>query len=124
MAAKGYKGFLWAFVFLISGLIYGVIPTYLIVKYWVWLNQITMNGNPIYTFALFALFLWFVTLLLTLIYLAAMVRAVLQRKNEEGLGIPKGVKYFGLATDIIIIAFMVIWYLLFNEIAFLSMTPP
>jgi hypothetical protein len=124
MAAKGFKGVLWAFVFLIGGLIYGVIPTYLIVKYWVWLNQITMNGNPIYTFALFALFLWFVTLLLTLIYLAAVVRAVLQRKNEEGLGIPKGVKYFGLTTDIIIITFMVIWYLLFDEIAFLSMSPP
>ncbi|TXT60408.1 MAG: conserved membrane protein of unknown function [Promethearchaeota archaeon] len=124
MAVKAYKGILWAFVFLISGVIFGVIPTYLIVRYWVWLNQITIDGQIVYTFALFALFLWFVTLLLTLIYLAAMVRSVLQRKNEEGLGIPKGVKYFGLATDLIIIAFVVIWYLLFDEIAFFSMSPP
>jgi len=53
-----------------------------------------------------------------------MIRAFIQRKNEEGLGIPKGIKGFGLVSTIIIAGFMITWYLIFNQIAFFSMIPP
>jgi hypothetical protein len=70
------------------------------------------------------LFLWIVSLIVTLIYIVAMIRAFLQRNNEEGLGIPKGIKGFGLVSTAIIVAFMIIWYFVFNQIAFFSMIPP
>ncbi|GAH36488.1 unnamed protein product, partial [marine sediment metagenome] len=79
--------------------------------------------EPIYTLSLFVLFLWIVSLLVTLIYIVAMIRAIVQRKSED-LGIPKGVKGFGLVSTIVIIVFMVVWYLLFNQVAFFSMIPP
>jgi hypothetical protein len=69
------------------------------------------------------LFLWIVALIITLIYIVAMIRAFIQRKNEEGLGIPKGIKGFGLVSTVIIVAFMIIWYLIFQQIAFFSMVP-
>ena len=69
------------------------------------------------------LFLWIVSLIITLIYIVAMIRAFVQRNNEEGLGIPKGVKGFGLVSTVIIVVFMIIWYLIFNQIAFFSMIP-
>ena len=53
-----------------------------------------------------------------------MIRAFIQRNNEEGLGIPKGVKGFGLVSSIIVVSFMLIWYFTFNQIAFFSMIPP
>lgn len=117
------KGYLWSVTFLLTAAIYGSIPTYLIVTYWRWLNALTFFGEPIYTLTLFMLFLWIVSLIITLIYLVAMVRAIVQRKNED-LGIPKGVSYFGLITDIVLIAFMIVWYLIFNQIAFFSMVSP
>ncbi len=117
------KGFLWSLVFLLTAAIYSSIPTYLMVTYWQWLNSFTMDGRPVYTIPLFTLFLWIISLVVTLIYLVAMIRAIVQRKNED-LGIPKGVKGFGLVSSIIIIVFMVLWYILFNEIAFFSMIPP
>ena len=117
------KGYLWSITFLLTAAIYGSIPTYLIVSYWRWLNALTFNGEPIYTLTLFMLFLWIVSLIITLIYLVAMIRAIVQRKNED-LGIPKGVSYFGLITDIVLIAFMIVWYLIFNQIAFFSMVSP
>jgi hypothetical protein len=52
-----------------------------------------------------------------------MVRAIVQRKSED-LGIPKGVKGFGLVSTIVVIVFMVVWYLLFSQVAFFSMIPP
>lgn len=113
------KGFLWSFVFLLTAAIYSSIPTYLIVSYWQWLNSLYI----VYTIPLFTLFLWIISLVITLIYLVAMVRAIVQRKSED-LGIPKGVKGFGLVSSIIIIVFMVKWYILFNQIAFFSMIPP
>ncbi len=70
------------------------------------------------------LFLWIVALIVTLIYIVAMIRAFIQRNNEEGLGIPKGINGFGLVSTIIIVGFMIIWYLLFKQIAFFSMIPP
>ena len=119
------KGILWSMVFAITFLIYITVPTYLIVTYWIFLNEITDDkGRPLYTFALLSLFFFLVALIVSLIYFAAMVRAIIQRKNDEGLGIPTGVKIFGLITTIIVVSLMVIWYILFNEIAIFSWTPP
>ncbi|MFX0031725.1 MAG: hypothetical protein ACFE8V_10305 [Promethearchaeota archaeon] len=117
------RGFLWSFVFLLTAGIYGSIPTYLMVEYWQWLNSFTIDGTPVYTIPLFLLFLWIISLVVTLIYLVAMIRAIVQRKNED-LGIPRGVKGFGLISSIIVIAFMVVWYILFQQIAFFSMISP
>ncbi|MHA2121649.1 MAG: hypothetical protein ACW990_10630 [Promethearchaeota archaeon] len=119
MTSNSLKGILWGILFFLTAVIYGSIPTYLIVRFWVWLNDF-----PVYTLSLFTLFLWIVTLIVMLIYVVAMIRAFIQRKNEEGLGIPKGVKYFGLVSTVIIGILMVIWFLLFNQIAFFSMIPP
>ncbi|MBD3215536.1 MAG: hypothetical protein GF311_23200 [Candidatus Lokiarchaeota archaeon] len=118
-----WKGFAWSFVFVLSGLIFSVIPTYLIVAFWQWLNSLTLNGEPIYTLSLFMLFLWIVCLLIAVIYFVASVRAIVQRKNED-LGIPKGVKGFGVGAVLLIITFMVLWYIFMNEIAFFAWRPP
>lgn len=121
---SSFKGFLWSLVFLLTAGIYGSIPTYLMVEYWQWLNSFTTpTGTPVYTIPLFLLFLWIISLVVTLIYLVAMIRAIIQRKNED-LGIPRGVKGFGLISSIIVILFMVIWYILFQQIAFFSMVSP
>ena len=118
------KGILWGIVFAITFIIYITIPTYLIVTFWVFLNDIVdFEGRPIYTVALLALFLYFVTLIVSLIYIAATFRAFIQRNNEEGLGIPKGVKSFGLVSTVFVISLMIIWYFLFNEIAIFTLTP-
>ena len=116
------KGYLWSIVFLLTAIIYGSIPTYLIVVYWQWLNAFTIFGEPIYTLTLFMLFLWIISLIVTLIYLVAMIRAIVQRKSED-LGIPKGVKYLGFITTVVIISFMTVWFFLFQEIAFFTMQP-
>ncbi len=113
------KGIAWGIVFLVTAAIYLVIPTYLIIRFWVWLNSF-----PVYTLSLFMLFLWIVALIIFLIYVVAMIRAFIQRNNTEGLGIPRGVKGFGLISTIILASFMIIWYFLFNQIAFFSMIPP
>ncbi|NVM45789.1 MAG: hypothetical protein HWN79_12815 [Candidatus Lokiarchaeota archaeon] len=120
---SSFKGFLWSFVFLLTAAIYSSIPTYLIFSYWAWLGTLRFDGEPIYTLLLFVLFLWIVALIITLIYIVAMIRAIIQRKNEDS-GIPKGVYRFGFVSTIAIIAYMVVWYILFNEIAFFSMLPP
>jgi len=122
----GNKGILWGIVFAISFLIYLAIPTYLIVTYWVFLNEmVDLEGRPIYTFALLALFLYLVLLIVSLIFIAAAVRAFVQRNNKkDGLGIPNGVKGVGLVSTISVILLMVIWYLLFNEIAIITWAPP
>jgi len=118
------NGILWSIVFLITTVIYFSIPTYLIFTYWIWLNDLVdPEGRPIYTFALLGLFLYFITLLVGLIYSVATVRAIVQRKNEEGLGIPKGVKGFGLVSTIFVVSLMVIWYILFNKIAIFTFRP-
>jgi hypothetical protein len=117
------KGFLWSIVSFVTAAVYGAIPTYLIVTYWQYINSIVWDGQPIYTLTLFVLFLWFVSLILTVIYLVAGVRAIIQRKNED-LGIPRGVKWFGVISSGIVIIFMIIWYIIFNEIAFFSMISP
>ncbi|MFW9822159.1 MAG: hypothetical protein ACFFE4_04455 [Candidatus Thorarchaeota archaeon] len=118
MTSRSVKGVLWGLLFFLTAAIYGSIPTYLIVRFWVWLNSF-----PVYTLSLFMLFLWIVSLIITLIYIVAMIRAFIQRNNIEGLGIPKGIKGFGLVSTVIIVAFMLIWYLIFNQIAFFSMVP-
>lgn len=113
------KGIGLGVIFFISGLIFSVIPTYLIVVSWQWLNSINLNGQPLYTLSLFVLFLWIVSLLVAVIYFVASVRAVYQRKSDD-LGIPTGVTIVGILTVAIIVVFMIVWYFLFQEIAFFS----
>ena len=117
------KGILWGIVFLLTAAIYITIPTYLVVLFWIPLNEFTIEGRPVYTLALFAIFIFIVTIIISVIYFVAMLRAFIQRKNED-LGIPKGVKGFGLASDIVIVSFMTVWFLLFQELAFFSLRPP
>jgi hypothetical protein len=116
------KGILWSVVFCLAGLIFSVIPTYLIVTWWIWLNQLTFNGQPIYTLTLFAVFMWIISLLVAAIYFVAMVRAILQRKNDD-LGISKGVKGFGAVSTGIVITFMVVWFVITKQIAFFTFLP-
>ena len=117
------KRFAWSFVFLLTAAIYGSIPTHLIFNYWAWLNTLRFDREPIYTLLLFVLFLWIVALLITLIYIVAAIRAIVQRKSEAS-GIPKGVYRFGVVSSLGIVTFMVTWYILSNKIAFFSMLPP
>jgi len=112
-----WKGISLGVIFFISGLIYSIIPTYLIVISWQWLNSINLNGQPLYTLSLCILFLWIVSLLIAVIYFVASVRAVYQRKSDD-LGIPKGVSVIGIISVAFIIVFMIVWYLFFQEIAF------
>lgn len=112
------KGILWSLVFFLTAIILLVIPTFLIFEWWKFLNiLVDPEGRPIYTFALFAIFLYIVSLLVSLIYFVACVRAIVQCRNKEGLGIPKGVKWFGLVVDLLIIALFALWYYFFREIA-------
>ena len=115
--------FAWSFVFLLTSAIYLSIPTHLIFNYWAWLNTLRFDGQPIYTLLLFVLFLWIVALIITLIYIVAAIRAIVQRKNET-TGIPKGVYRYGMASTVIVIGYMVVWFILFNKVAFFSMLPP
>lgn len=117
MTSNSLKGILWGIVFFLTAAIYSSIPTYLIVRFWVWLNEL-----PVYTLSLLMLFLWIVAIIVVLIYIVAMIRAFIQRKSED-LGIPKGVKGFGLISTVIITVFMVIWYFIFGQIAFFSWVP-
>ena len=118
------KGILWGIVHALTALIYLLIPTYLIVIYWIPLNNLTLFGEPIYTVALLMLFLYIITLIISAIYVAAMFRAFMQRKNPD-LGIPKGVQGVGLVTTITIIGFMIFWFIITGgQIAFFSMRPP
>ncbi|MFX1476789.1 MAG: hypothetical protein ACFFCI_01535 [Promethearchaeota archaeon] len=118
MTNQSLKGIAWGIAFLLTATIYGSIPTYLIVRYWVWLNSF-----PVYTLSLFTLFLWIVTIIIVLIYIVAMIRAFIQRKNED-LGIPKGIKFFGLISTLVVLVFMLVWFLVFGQLAFFSMVPP
>lgn len=117
------KGISWGIVFLVSGLIYLIIPTYLVVTFWVFLNEININGNPVYTYALFVIFLYIISVLVGVIFLTAMMRAFIQRKNED-LGIPKGLKRIGLITDVIILIVMILFYYFTGYLAFFSLRPP
>ncbi|MFW9876582.1 MAG: hypothetical protein ACFFG0_26095 [Candidatus Thorarchaeota archaeon] len=118
MTSNSLKGILWGILFFLTAAIYSSIPTYLIVRFWVWLNSF-----PVYTLSLLMLFLWIVSIIIVLIYIVAMIRAFIQRKSED-LGIPRGVKGFGLVSTVIILVFMLIWYAIFNKVAFFSMIPP
>lgn len=119
------KGILWSLAFFLTAIIFIAIPSYLVFEYWILLNiLVDPEGRPIYTFALFAIFLYIVSLLVALIYLVAGVRAIVQCRNKEGLGIPKGVKGFGLVVDIIIVSFFVVWYFLFGQIPIFTWGSP
>lgn len=118
------KGILLGIVFFFDILIFSVIPTYLAFNWWAYLATLNYGGEPMYTFAFLMLFLYIVAILISLIYVAATLRAFIQRNNEEGLGISRGVKWFGIISLIIIASFMTIWYLLFSELAFFTLLPP
>ena len=119
------KGILWSLAFFLTAIIFLVIPAWLIFEWWRFLNiLVDYDGKPIYTFALFAIFLFIVSLLVSLIYFVACVRALVQCRNKEGLGIPKGVKGFGLVVDILIIVLFALWYYFFGELAVFSWGSP
>ncbi len=119
------KGILWSLALFLTAIIFIAIPSYLVFEYWTLLNiLVDPEGRPIYTFALFAIFLYIVSLLVALIYLVAGVRAIVQCRNKEGLGIPEGVKGFGLVVDIIIVSFFVVWYFLFGQIPIFTWGSP
>jgi len=121
---KKVIGIIWAIVFALTAAIYLSIPTHLIVTYWVWLNNFAINGKPVYTFALLMLFFYIIALILAAIFVAAMFRAINQRKNTE-LGIPKGVQWWGAMTCILIIGFMVFWFFYSGgDIAFFVLRRP
>ncbi len=121
---SGVKGIIWGVIFLITALIMISIPTKLIFTYWVWLNDLVdLEGKPVYTLALLSVFLWMITIVVTLIFITAMCRAFVQRKSDD-LGIPNGVKGFGAVTTGLVVSFMIIWYLVFQQIAFFSLVPP
>ena len=121
---KKVIGIIWAIVFALTAALYISIPTHLIVTYWVWLNNFAINGKPVFTFALLMLFFYIIALILAAIFVAAMFRAIYQRKNTE-LGIPKGVQWWGAMTCILIIGFMVFWFFYSGgDIAFFVLRRP
>lgn len=121
MIMGSMKGILWGFLFFLAAVIYFAIPTKIIFTYWVDLATLTdAEGKPVYTYAIFFVFVWILTLLIGLIYLTAMMRSFIQRKNED-LGVPRAVKGFGLVSTIIFAAIFILWYIFFNEIAFFSL---
>ena len=118
------KGILWGILYALTATIFVSIPTKLIFTYWVALNELTYNGEPIYTLALFMLFLYLLAILISAIYVAATCRAFMQRKNPD-LGISRGVRGFAVVSTSIVIGFMIIWFFLTGgQIAFFSMMPP
>ena len=121
---KKVIGIVWAIVFALTAALYLSIPTHLIVTYWVWLNNFTINKKPVFTFALLMLFFYIIAIILAAIFVAAMFRAIYQRKNTE-LGIPKGVQWWGAMTCILIIGFMVFWFFYSGgDIAFFVLRRP
>ena len=117
------KGVLWGILYALTAAIFITIPTKLIVNYWVWLNDLTFNGEPIYTLALFMLFLYLLAILISAIYVAATLRAFIQRKNPD-LGISRGVRGFAIVSTSIVVGFMIIWFILTGgQIAFFSIGP-
>ena len=118
------KGILWSVIFLLSAILYLSVPTYLIFTYYEWLATLTDDqGRPIYTYAIFFIFVWAISLMIVLIYIAAFLRAIIQRKSEED-GIPRALKGFGLVSVIIFATIFIITYVFFNAIAFFSLTYP
>lgn len=121
---KRIKGILSAIVYALTAMTYIVIPTKLISTYWIWLNDFNFNGKPVYTLALLMLFLYIITWVIAIVYIATMVRAIIQGKNSD-LGIPKGVQWFGAVSIVFVISFMILWYVLTGgQIVIFSLTPP
>lgn len=107
--ANQFKGIVWGIIHGLTAMIYLIIPTILIVKYWIPLNELELGGQRVYTVALLMLFLYIISLIITVIYIAAMFRAFFQRKNPD-LGIPKGVQWIGVGTLTFIVVFMILWF--------------
>ncbi len=122
------KGILWGLLFLLTAIIYLVIPTHLVFKYWRFLNEIVdIEGKYIYTYALLAIFGYIISNFIVVIYIASMLRAFVQCNKEEDIpsfGIPKGVKGFALVSSILLVSLMIIWYMLFQEIAIFALKAP
>ncbi len=122
--SKQFKGIMWGIIHCITAIIYLTIPLKLIWTYWIPLNEITFLGKETLTIAILVLFLYIITIIIGVIYVAAMFRAFFQRKNPD-LGISKGVQWVSIVTSISVIAFMIIWFIMTGgQIAFFSMMPP
>ncbi len=117
------KGILWALIFFLTALIMIAIPTKLAVTYYAYLATFELEGEPVYTFAMFMVFLYIVSLIVALIYIVAGLRAIVQR-NSDDMGISKGIYWFGTAVSAFIVTFMVLWYIFTGDIAFFSLTAP
>jgi len=127
--AVSIKGILWGLLFCVSAFILFTIPTILIVTYWIDLNQLVdLQGKPIYTYAMFAVFCFIVVIIIGFIMVAAMFRAFVQCKNPEedvpSFGIPRAVKGFAIVTTAIIGVIMILWYVFVGEIAFYVLVFP
>jgi len=122
------KGWLWGFLFLYTAFIVFSVPTKLIFTYWISLNEIVNDkGQAIYTYALFAVFGYVVMIIISAVYLTAAVRAFVQSSkpvDTPSFGISKGVKTVGIVISIIYTLFMIIWFLLFQQIAIYSLPLP
>ncbi|MFX1238434.1 MAG: hypothetical protein ACFFAS_15165 [Promethearchaeota archaeon] len=120
---KRVQGIIGAIVYTLTSTIYIAIPTKLISTFWVWLNGIMYNDKPVYTLALLVLFLYIITLIISVIYIAATVRAIAQSKNSD-LGIPKGVQWFGAISTVFVVSFMIFWFVMTGQVAIFSLMPP
>ncbi|MBN1801141.1 MAG: hypothetical protein JW891_06510 [Candidatus Lokiarchaeota archaeon] len=121
---KRIKGILSAIVYALTAAAYIVIPTKLISNYWMWLNEFNINGKPVYTLALLMLFLYIITWVIAVVYIAATVRAIVQGKNSD-LGISKGIQWFGAISTAFMACFFILWFVLTGgQIAIFSLTPP
>lgn len=129
MAEKKLYAYGWGVLFAFTFVMFVLIPTKIVLNYWLWLNAIVdFGGNAIYTYALFAIFAYIVCIIISLINLAACCRAFVQ--SNKGLndvptfGIPRAVKGFAIVTSAFFVAIFVIYYFVFGVIAIFSLTPP
>jgi len=129
MVEKKLFAYLWGILFAFTFVMMILVPTKLVVNYWLWLNAIVdLNGNAIYTYALFAIFGFIVCIIISLINLAACCRAFVQANkgvnDEPTFGIPRAVKGFAIVTSSFLVAIFAIYYFLFRVIAIFSLVPP
>ena len=127
--ASTITAYLWGILFAFTFVMFVLVPTKIVVNYWLWLNAIVdLNGNAIYTYALFAIFGYIICIIISLINLAACARAFVQSKkgldDVPTFGIPRAVKGYAVVTSIFFVALFAIYYFLFGVIAIFSLVPP
>ena len=129
MAEKKTFAYLWGILFGFTFIMMILVPTKLVVNYWLWLNAIVdLNGNAIYTYALFAIFGYIVCIIISLINLAACGRAFVQANKGVNdvptFGIPRAVKGYAIVTSAFLIGIFAVYYFIFGVIAIFSLSPP